>query len=296
MDNEKKSKSTKNEQWHRWFGDLFKISLTPLGIDVKTDFPVMTDPPKADVVIIHKNKKDWTHEQLQFLPDGIRNSKAEHIILEFKYTQSINEDAFFQTAGYRIFYKFSHKLKNENIQTFLISSKTPEQATLKEYGYTLEEPRGVFTSQYPLLKRIPLISLNDIENKPYNALIKLFASKKKARIAAIAALGSLIKFMPSKLKSYILSFHKLLFGTGGDEMDCQEELTSEELTEVSRIFDKFVLAILPPEEILANFKPEQRMKGLKPEQRLKGLKPEQRLKGLKPEQIKAYLKKISKNE
>ena len=52
-------------------------------------------------------------------------------------------------------------------------------------------------------------------------------------------------------------------------MDIQTELTSEEQVQVVAIFDKFVLSILPPEHILSNFKPEQ---------------------------IKAYLKKISKNE
>ena len=61
-------------------------------------------------------------------------------------------------------------------------------------------------------------------------------------------------------------------------MDVQTELTTEEVTEISKIYDKFVLSILSPDDILAKFKPEQR------------------LQGLKPEQIKAYLKKISEDE
>ncbi|MDM8516847.1 hypothetical protein QUF76_11660 [Desulfobacterales bacterium HSG16] len=58
--------------WHRWFGSLFKEILTPLGLDVQTEMFVMTDPPRVDVVIIRKPVKEWTKEQLMFLPDGIR--------------------------------------------------------------------------------------------------------------------------------------------------------------------------------------------------------------------------------
>lgn len=32
-------------RWHRWFGSWFKETLSPLGIEVHTEFPIMTDPP-----------------------------------------------------------------------------------------------------------------------------------------------------------------------------------------------------------------------------------------------------------
>ncbi len=66
MDDDRKN----DPGWHRWFGNLFKEALTPLGIEVKTEFFVMTDPPSADIVIIRKPMKEWTKEQSFFLPDG----------------------------------------------------------------------------------------------------------------------------------------------------------------------------------------------------------------------------------
>ncbi len=60
--------------WHRWFGNFFKEA--PLDVEVYTDFPVMTDPPRADIVIIRKTQNEWTLEQSLFLPDGVRESKG----------------------------------------------------------------------------------------------------------------------------------------------------------------------------------------------------------------------------
>jgi len=287
-ENTPKSSRTK---WHRWFGNLFKISLTPLGVDVQTDFAVMTDPPEADIVIIRKEQADWTPEQLKYLPDGIRDSRAVHIIAEFKFTESVNEDAFFQTAGYRIFYKFAQNLKNEDLQIFLISSKTPQKATLKKYGYASKEKPGIYQSRYPFLSRIILISLNDLADDQHNAFVRLFASKKKEKLAALKNLMSVISELPERLISYIISFWYLLPGHGGDNMDnIDEKLTPEERAEISKMYDDIVLSVLPAEEILSKFKPEERLAGLRLEERLAGLRLEERLTGLRPETVLSKFK------
>jgi hypothetical protein len=44
------------------------------------------------------------------LPDGIRNSKASHILIEFKYTESFNEKALQQALGYDFFFKRAKEL------------------------------------------------------------------------------------------------------------------------------------------------------------------------------------------
>ena len=80
---------------HRWFGTVFKEILTPLGLEVHTEFPVMADPPEADLVIIRKKTAKWTPEQLGYLPDGLRESRAGHTIAEFKHTESLTDDSFF---------------------------------------------------------------------------------------------------------------------------------------------------------------------------------------------------------
>jgi len=291
-------------RWHRWFGNLFKISLVPLGIDVQTDYDVMTDPPEADIVIIRKEQSDWTPEQLKYLPDGIKDCSAEHILIEFKFTESVNEDVFSKTTGYRIFYKLNKELKNEELQIFLISSKTPQQATMKEFGYTSGNPPGVYQSRYSLLNRITLISLNDLADEQHNAFVRLFASKKRERLAALKILMRVISTLPERLILYISSFWDMLSGHGGDDMDnMDEKLTPGERAEISKMYDRIVLSILPAKEILSKFsiddvlstfKTEDILSVFKPEERLSGLRPEERLSGLRPEDIRAYLRKIGK--
>ncbi len=75
---------------HRLFGKLFAGFLIKTGVNVFTDLNIMSDPPRADIVLIKRNNLKWSEKQIKQLPDGIRQSTARHIILEFKYTQSIN--------------------------------------------------------------------------------------------------------------------------------------------------------------------------------------------------------------
>ena len=114
--------------WHDWCGNLFKVSLIPTGLYVETEVPVMTQSPEADIVIIRHSSKRWTKDQLKRLPDGIRHTRANNIIIELKFTESINEDAFCQIGGYYICYKSHHKLTKRNeLKCFLVSSKTPRK-------------------------------------------------------------------------------------------------------------------------------------------------------------------------
>ncbi len=74
-------------KWHQLFGFLLQELLTPVGLTIQTELPVSTDPPKIDIIIIKRESEAWTEAQLALLPDGIRDSQASHILLEFKYTE-----------------------------------------------------------------------------------------------------------------------------------------------------------------------------------------------------------------
>ncbi|MBF0226135.1 MAG: hypothetical protein HQK76_11830 [Desulfobacterales bacterium] len=90
MDKNGNREQAQQTQWHRIFGAMLESLLVPVGIQVFTDFPVMSEPPKADILILRRDNDHWTEEQKQRLPDGIRQSKASHILIEFKYTESFN--------------------------------------------------------------------------------------------------------------------------------------------------------------------------------------------------------------
>ncbi len=201
---------TENTLWHLWFSNYFKASLGHLGVEVHTGYPVMNEPPEADVIIIKKKQGEWTPEQMRYLPDGIRECEAKHVIIEFKHTESVNEDVFCKSIGYRIFYKSHNKLENDQLQAFLISSKTPEKSTLDEFGYFSETRAGIWQSSQSPMTRIPLISLNDLPDEPHNACVKLFATKRKQRSAAMREFKEGRISLTNPLKAYILKFLKLL--------------------------------------------------------------------------------------
>ncbi len=67
---------------------------------------VMNQAARIDVLIIRQEDSAWTAEQLErSLPAGIRQCTARYILLKFKYTQSINDDALHQSLAYDFLYR-----------------------------------------------------------------------------------------------------------------------------------------------------------------------------------------------
>jgi len=319
METKKKKAKTR---WHYWFGVLIKMLLSAVGLEVRTDHPVMNDLPEADVIIINKDKKRWTKEQLKRLPDGINDSKAAHILLELKYSESLNEDSYCQTCGYYKFYKDSNKLKKNDLDIFIISSKTPSKKFLESFGYLQTAHPGVYKSHSLLVRIVTLISLNDLSKTQNNIMFKLFASKKREQNAVTKKIKSMIKAktLPTGLDEYFYNFINILFRKGASEMDWlklspkekQEMMTSIEDMVLERVSIERRLQGLRPEDRLQGLRPEDRLQGLNPddimkrynpEDRLKGIRPEDRLKGLRPEErlqgldisiIEAYLSSLKR--
>jgi len=91
----------------------------------KTSYEIGKGPPKLDVFIIRRTGLRWSTAQLEFLPDGVRQSNCKHVILELKYTESINPAAIFQTLGYLGSYVKIKALKMDNVCAFIASLKKP---------------------------------------------------------------------------------------------------------------------------------------------------------------------------
>jgi light-regulated signal transduction histidine kinase (bacteriophytochrome) len=124
---------------HTLFGRLMKESLIPLNLEVETSYEIGKGPPKLDVLIIRRTGPQWSSAQLDFLPDGIRQSNCKHVILELKYTESINPAAIFQTLGYLGGYVKIKSLKMENVRAFIASSKKPQlKEQFKHHNILLE--------------------------------------------------------------------------------------------------------------------------------------------------------------
>jgi len=302
--------TTHKTLWHRLLGSVLEQLLTPVGITVYTDVPVMSDPPEADILLLRRDSSTWTQEQLARLPDGIRDSQASHILIEFKYTESVNEDAWLQTLGYDTFYKRAKHLTATEVQTFLVSAKTPKADTLTEWGYVETAYHGVYRTDDRIFGRIILLSLNQLADEPHNAFFKCFASRLREKRKAFATLtSSCVAFLKDKLEHLLTGLQQCWFSQTGEEF-MKQSLTPEKVMELGSQWLEAHLARLPvaerlkglkpqevlgqyaPQEVLSQFAPQERLKGLKPQERLMGLKPQEVFDQFDPEKIEEYLNQL----
>lgn len=262
-------------------GLLLEELLSPLGIQVFANLRIMTDPPQADILLLRGGLAGWTPEQRAFLPDGIRDSQASHVLLEFKYTESVNEAALRQALGYDTFYRRTHLVGEQELQTFILGAQTPRPETLQRFGYKPAEVSGVYHSDNVLLRRLSVLVLNELQAAPHNAFVKMFASREQAKQTAFAMLKAAgAQALSQKTQSLVNGLWRKWHMDAYEEMILKIELDPEELI---RLGQEAMLSHLPVEELL---------KYIKPEEIVPHLKPEERLAGLSLEEIEAYLSKL----
>jgi hypothetical protein len=135
---------------------------THVDIAVYTEPQGMSEPPKVDILLLRRHTSMWTPAQIRLLPDGVRHTAASHILVEFKFTESLNREAFQQALGYDYFYRQAQTIVTDEIQTFVFSARTPQRRLLQQYGYSVTEHPGVYQSDNPLLEPIRLLVLNEL--------------------------------------------------------------------------------------------------------------------------------------
>ena len=278
--------------WHRLVGTLFSELLTPVNITVQTEVPLLSKSPLADLLLIRREGRQWTDAQKALLPDGIWQNNARETLVEVKVTESVNEDVVQKVAGYDVLYRQNQGLSQTELATVLISAMRPRTTLLTRLGYQLAEAPGVYRSTLPLVRRVGLISLNDLSHEAHNAFAQCFASQKKIKEQAFQTLElSGYGLVGITVMTFLVGLRQYWF-TGDVQMSA--ELTPEKVMSLGEKWIQLILQTLSPEERLAGLQPEERLKGLRPEERLKGLPPKERLKGLSPEEIEAYLQELKK--
>ncbi|MGK5093333.1 hypothetical protein WDW89_15150 [Deltaproteobacteria bacterium TL4] len=284
--------------WHKFLGKILKEWLTPVNIQVQTEVPLLTDPPKADVLLLRHEEDFWTPAQFERLPDGIRQSQARVILIEFKYSESVNESALAQILGYDNTYLRAQRLKRKNLRSFLISSRSPQPSVLKRLHYHETEYPGVYCSPDSLLQPIQLIDLNLLADQPWNAPIQCFASQKASQEQAFHLLEDPSKDISADLFSVLITLSKLLLNPSGGFMKQQrwEDFTPEVAIELGRKWASMLIKTLPPEEVLEHYKPKERLQGLDAKERLQGLDTKKILETLNAEEIQQYLDSLKLKE
>ena len=264
-------------RWHRILAGILEEWLTPVGIKVQTEIPISSNPPKADILLLKSTNKKLKVQQHLRLPDGLRNSRSSQFLLEFKYTESLNEDAVLQLLGYRTFYLSSQKLKPMDLDCFLLCSQTPRQKTLDHLGYVETELPGVYQSQSALVSHITLLSLNDLSNEPQNIPLKCFASKRKENSKAYKFIQENKLYGMSLSMEWLLNgLWKLLFREAKNMSAIAEieELTPEYVKEVGKEWVDHWIKTLPAEELLKYLGAKERLEGLETIDIIDALSPE----------------------
>ena len=275
--------------WHTMFSFVLQELLTPLNIDVHSDFQIMAKPPEADVILIRRKGNAWTDEQKNHLPDGIRDNQASRNILEFKYTESFSTSAMIQTLCYDWLYKQTQKesLMCDDIATYMILSKTPVKSSLNRFGYTPTDKPGVYKTKYEGWSLVTLIVLNELSDEPHNAFVKCFASRqpeKQKAFSAIKAIGS------SKYSNDLIfamqGLFNILFKQSKEEMP-MEMMSPEKVMELGRQCSDLFLSNLSIDErlnLVKDIPVNERFKDIPVNERLEVLN------DISPELIEAYLK------
>jgi hypothetical protein len=229
---------TRHNLWHKLLGKIFEELLTPLNVTVETSLRIMAESPEADVLLIRRNQQRWTEAQRDLLPDGIRDTQADHVLIEFKYSESVNRDAIFQALTYSYLYLKVQKLQPERLHTVIISSKTPSQKFRVDFGYQESDRLGVWHSNCAILDILDILVLNDLSDAPHNLFIKCFASRKKEKKR------SLKKLFESSWKQLSTSLLQIFIGMWNIHASAQEgkdimeyELTPERVMEIGKGFE-----------------------------------------------------------
>lgn len=260
-------------RWHRILGRLFKLSLTSLNVAVSSDFPLLSDPPRGDVLLLRRQHADWTAAQRAFLPDGISHTNSQHILIEFKFTESVNERVLAKTLGYEALYQEHHELANDEISSYILSSKTPRTSFLKTHGYNITSKSGVYRSRTPLLTRIPIIALNELADTLPNAYVKCFASRSREREKAFIRLEKAgWQGLPERLWWFLVGLRETTQVKGGSMLN-ELVVTEEDVMALGERWRSKLIKTLSIEERLSNLSTDEVLSRYKPDEVLSGYEP-----------------------
>ncbi|MDM8519469.1 hypothetical protein QUF64_05425 [Anaerolineales bacterium HSG6] len=285
--------------WHQILGKLFELLFTATDVTVQVDFKLMSEPPRGDILLLRRNSPIWTTSQLARLPDGIRNSQASHILIEFKYTESLNPRRLEKAHGYDIIYRETQGLADDEVASFILCSKTPRQALLEAYSYQPTVWPGVYHSNQPMVARVGLLVLNQLSDASHNAYVKCFASRNQPKRAAFDVLNMVGgERLSNEFWQFISGLGRLILPDKEETM-LELEITPEDIMNLGKGVREGLLSTfsaeerlsgLKPTEVLSQYKPEERLVGLKPEEVLSQYEPEERLVGLKPTEVLSQYK------
>jgi hypothetical protein len=270
--------------WHLLLGRLLSLTLEPVRVQVLVEVPLLTDAPKADIVLLRREGEQWSAEQRRWLADGLRHADEGHLLIEFKRSEGLNLKALQQLNAYDYFYLEGNNLMPDKVACFLVVASTPMGDWQSRLGFSATEWPGVYRGSAPLLERVRVLLLNELDPTAHNAPLKCFASRRNEQQKAFVALRD-SGFM--RLSQIIEHFVNGLWRLCMLNAPQVNELTPEEVMRMGKEWFDSLLENIPADEVLSHFRTDEVMIHYKPEQRLAGLT---------EEQIRAYLERLQQSK
>jgi len=243
--------------WHRFLGKGLELSVGQEQVTVESELQVSSEPPRIDIVLLRRETPQWTQAQRALLPDGVRDTDAADILLEFKYSESLSQDALIQAVAYEYFYRTSRGMATEAVAAFVLCAKTPQARRLADFEYTATDLPGVYHSTNRYVEHVTLLVLNQLRAEPWNALVKTFASRRSEKNKAFVLLQEAWQ-LPLEL-SMMLDGLQTIWAVA-EEIKMSEALTIERVMQIGKESKRLLLRHLSPEELDAYLSPDYKRK------------------------------------
>lgn len=234
---------------------------------------------------------------MQFLPSGIRESAASDILIEFKKTESLNEDVVIKLSAYLLFYLENDKsVRREDVLPVIVSAKHPHKATLDRLGFVESDVTGVYQNRNALANKVLLLSLNRLPDTTYNAYFKLLASRRKTQERAVYVLREAgCKRLPIELTLFLATlWHYVFDATEDDPMI--KQMTTDQMIEQGHVWLDLILKSMSPEDLLKKVDEDKLLDQIPTEKRLSGIPTEERLSGISADELEAFLHQLRQQE
>ncbi|MEO5332443.1 MAG: DUF4351 domain-containing protein [Magnetococcus sp. YQC-5] len=236
--------------WHCLIAATLKELLEPVGIEVRTEVPVVSQSPKADIILLQR-QAGRTEEQRLLMADGLWDLDVAQILADVKVTQSLNERVFAKAYRYDDSYLEYAKLELYQLRTVIISSKTPQKALLDRCSFQPIGMNGVYENQPIFGRTLRLIVPNQLDNHARNAPLKCFASRMEERKKAFETLEmDGLPYMSEPFHAVVTGLRSNLMKNSLSNLD-HAGLTPDSVMLVGRRMLEATLDVMPDERLYA---------------------------------------------
>jgi len=168
-------------------GETFKIPvLQPdQNGDQKVDTVDMESLP-IKILIRSLEKDDWTESQKLVLPDGIRELHSSNYVVKF-FDEPLKSYDLIEMLVERHFFCEGYNYGAKDVIGCIVTTRNPSKAILQEMNYK-PVSNGIYRTETIFFDNIQIISINQLQNQPWNAVFKLFSSNKQEFTQAINVL------------------------------------------------------------------------------------------------------------